>query len=396
MRDNLKNQRWVDMRVIIIPSWTPSEKNRIAGVFIYEQAKLLSDLGLNVSIFQIQSESYSIFWKATNRIEKQTYWGVSVYTLNAKTVPKVGSIMINRWASLYDDIYQVFKNENSERPIIHAHGYIAGFAARRLAEKYHIPFVLTEHNSAIIKHNYRWWHESEIKQTYQSAHALIAVSERLKKAMQKLTDQKILVIPNLVNQNTFHPLQKQQSQIFEFIMVGGLDENKRTEQAINAFSIILEKGDQKNYLLRIIGSGSKRQRLENHVSKKQITKWVRFEGILPLDQVAIKMQKADALITISKTETFGKVIIEALASGIPVIASRSADPEEIVRSENGIKIEDDLKQLPKAMIQMTQEADTYIPAKLHKEVIKNYGKEAVLKQVIAVYESVLSSTQKNL
>jgi glycosyltransferase involved in cell wall biosynthesis len=179
-------------------------------------------------------------------------------------------------------------------------------------------------------------------------------------------------------------------------MVGGLDENKRTEQAINAFSIILEKGDQKNYLLRIIGSGSKRQRLENHVSKKQITKWVRFEGILPLDQVAIKMQKADALITISKTETFGKVIIEALASGIPVIASRSADPEEIVRSENGIKIEDDLKQLPKAMIQMTQEADTYIPAKLHKEVIKNYGKEAVLKQVIAVYESVLSSTQKNL
>ena len=113
--------------------------------------------------------------------------------------------------------FQRLDSKLGKPDLLHAHGYIGGFAAHYLSVLHDIPFILTEHGSNFISDKIHGWHRNKIKKTYKEALALIAVGENLKEAMTKFTDNRILVIPNLVNEVVFNPATTKSQDRFEFL-----------------------------------------------------------------------------------------------------------------------------------------------------------------------------------
>lgn len=118
---------------------------------------------------------------------------------------------------------------------------------------------------------------------------------------------------------------------------------------------------------------------------------MKFLGYLTREQVLREMQECDAFILPSLHETFGVVIIEALACGKPVIATSCGGPEEIINNKNGILVPpSDAISLRDAMLNMIQEVNKYDAFQISEDCISHFGEAPVVRHLISVYERVLN------
>lgn len=104
----------------------------------------------------------------------------------------------------------------------------------------------------------------------------------------------------------------------------------------------------------------------------------------------MKRCKAHSLVLCSDVETFGIVLIEAIACGLPVIATKCGGPEDVITDEIGLLVErNDPGALGTAMRQMHDTAVRYSPAALHEYADRHFGEHAVSAQVFDVYRDIL-------
>jgi glycosyltransferase involved in cell wall biosynthesis len=91
-------------------------------------------------------------------------------------------------------------------------------------------------------------------------------------------------------------------------------------------------------------------------------------------------------------ETFGVVVVEALAAGRPVIATRCGGPECIIGEEDGLLVlPGDVNALADAMIKMRANIRKYKPDGLRARCRARFGENAVIKQLKSVYSGVLTN-----
>ena len=102
--------------------------------------------------------------------------------------------------------------------------------------------------------------------------------------------------------------------------------------------------------------------MQSIVGQLDLTQAVTFLGVKPRPQVAkILRHSADLLVLPSKAETFGCVLIEALATGLPVVATRCGGPEDIVTHDalGELCPPDDVNALAQAMLRVIEKLPTY-------------------------------------
>jgi glycosyltransferase involved in cell wall biosynthesis len=142
--------------------------------------------------------------------------------------------------------------------------------------------------------------------------------------------------------------------------------------------------------LRIGGSGESEASLRRLAAQLQIEHRVEFLGALERDRLVKELGDCDAFVLASRLETFGVAVIEALALGRAVIATRCGGPEYIVRKEDGILVDaEDVEGLASALRQMSEQASRYDPEALRRGVVERFGPETVARQIIDVYRDLL-------
>ena len=142
--------------------------------------------------------------------------------------------------------------------------------------------------------------------------------------------------------------------------------------------------------LRVIGDGPEKSNLIKLAKKLGIDKNVEFLGGLPRDQVKMEMSNASALVHPSKYETFGVVIIEALAMGIPVIATRCGGPESIIVNKVGILVEPgSVSQLAQAMSNIYTNYQGYHSKDIREYCEANFSESSVVSRLNKVIETIL-------
>ena len=156
--------------------------------------------------------------------------------------------------------------------------------------------------------------------------------------MQKVCPREVSVIPNGISLEKFKVSSRYKKESTRtVIFVGRLHPVKGIQYLIEAMTIVHQK--MPDTKLIIVGDGAERSRLEKHVKELDLNDCIQFAGKVPQERIPEFMHQADIFVLPSLSEGFPSVLLEAMASGLPVIAtSVGGIPELIDEGINGFLV----------------------------------------------------------
>ena len=373
------------MYVLIVARGYPTERYKTNGIFEFDQAKALAKAGCKVIFAAIDVRSIRR-WRKWG-IERHNIEGVHVMAINipcgripSGTLNKVSSIGLNM-------VYHRIVKEFGQPDVIHAHFTDLAYVTSKLKQRVSVPFVITEHSSLIMKPVIEEQLFSTAATAYRQAEAVIAVSPALVEIIEKNFSIQSRYVPNIVDLGTFSYGPRTLEKTFNFVSIGNLIDSKRMDQTIEAFhrSFI----NLPHVTLTIFGEGKERPELEKLIKKHHLESQVVLRGMCSRKVIAEKLKECDSFVLASRSETFGVAYIEALATGVPVIATKCGGPECFVHEGNGLLIPvDDVHALVIAMRYMYDNSRVFDREKISAEIRRDFSPERVAKKLIVVYESI--------
>ncbi len=220
-----------------------------------------------------------------------------------------------------------------EYDIVHAHNmprfYVdqAAIKSRRLIITTH-GLHFHEGREGLIKNLLtRIYYNTIGRLTLKKACKIISISKSEKEFLKKYVNKKkIVVIGNGINYDKYKTGKGD-----NLLFIGRLVKGKGLEYLIKAIKNTRERLD-------IIGDGPYKNELRSLIKKQGLTRQVRLHGFISESRKIEMLSKSKALILPSKYEAFGIVLLEAMASGKPVIATRVGGIPDIVNKDNGILV----------------------------------------------------------
>jgi len=157
------------------------------------------------------------------------------------------------------------------------------------------------------------------------------------KQLSELADPfNVQVIPNGVDCEYFKPGPKSEHLSLILLSVGRLHRQKNVPLMLETLLAIRNQSGIPA-TARVIGDGPERQNLEKLARRHDLDGAISFEGWLPRSEVAAAYRSATVLVQFSSYEGMSNTILEALASGLPVVASRIPENMELIEPErNGL------------------------------------------------------------
>lgn len=376
------------MYVMIISRGYPTNKYKMNGIFELDQAKALAKAGSKVVLAAVDVRSIRR-WRKWG-LERHEIDGVIVYVINIPggILPKV---ILHKVTSIgISFLYKLILKELGKPEVLHVHFTDLGYAALTLKQNTDVPFIITEHSSLINKPVIENQLFNTAKAVYEQADAVVAVSPALANVIKNKFNIKSIYIPNIVDTNLFKYTIKPTSITFNFVSIGNLIIGKRMDLTIEAFYIAFR--DLSDVTLTIFGEGDERIKIEGIIRKYHLENKVFLMGMCSREVIKEKLKTSDCFVLASQSETFGVAYIEALASGVPVIATKCGGPEVFVNEENGCMISvDNLDELVSAMKYMYKNIKAFDGEKISFEIQLKFSPECVSTKLLELYNDVIES-----
>lgn len=287
--------------------------------------------------------------------------------------------------------------DESSFDLVHAHFiFPEGAVARRIAERYGVPLVVSEH----APWTEQWFARSAVRREALAAAAaakvLIPVSEYVRDTIVGYTGDaaRVQVIPAGVDGELFAPAPPETRRPDQILFVGWPNFNKGIDILLHAAVELKRRGLAARFL--IVGGSYYRdtQRQEEQLKELagalDLLDRVTFAGPRPHEEVARLMAESAVLVLPSRAESFGAVLVEALACGTPVVATACGGPEEIVSPEVGLLIpREDPAALANALETVLGEPGRFDPAALRDYALERFAWPRLADQLYDVYTRAL-------
>ena len=146
----------------------------------------------------------------------------------------------------------------------------------------------------------------------------------------------------------------------------------------------------------MVGAGPDLEELKEYAGFLKLPgSMVQFTGVKTGSDFAEVLGAADFSVLSSRYETFGTVVVESLACGVPVVATAVGVAKEIIRETNGMLVPPgDEKAMTGALYQMLDLCREYDKTAVRQGISDQYSKETVGKQLVDLYTELISSTTK--
>jgi glycosyltransferase involved in cell wall biosynthesis len=238
---------------------------------------------------------------------------------------------------------RTIQREHIRFDLIHAHfAWTSGYVGAKLKAKYNKPLVITGHGYDIYDLPFKneFWRE-KITFALNSADMVITVSQSNLEVIRKLEIRTpVTVIPNGFHEKLFHEMDKTECRkrlnlpLDKKILlaVGHLYEIKGHRLLVEVINLVVKK-HQHEMICYVVGSGFLKNDLSNRINELQLDDYLKLVGSRPHNQLADWFNAADLFVMPSLRESFGVVQLEALACGIPVVATINGGSEEIITSD---------------------------------------------------------------
>ena len=270
--------------------------------------------------------------------------------------------------------YRKLLQEN-DYDFVHAFfGFPTGWLCYRTADK--LPYIISLRGSDVPGEHARFKLDYKIlgpvfKAIWKKAAALVAPSEGLKdRALKFLPSVAIDVIPNGVELDRFSPAEAaQKTQILRLLTVGRLSVTKRVEILIDVIEILHREGCEVHFT--IVGGGQMQQNLKQIALEKNLANIIELTGRIDAEDMPQVYRQNDIFISASMQEGMSNAMLEAMASGLPIITTRCEGAEELI-ADNGLVVENaNAEEIAKAVRKIADDRQLYkqmaVAARSHAE-----------------------------
>ncbi len=384
------------MRIVVIPSWYPTTEVPYAGSFVRSAAKAVAEAGHEVTVLFPELRSLRE-WRpgsGSGEMVEEDDEALKIWRWRGfRWWPRErhGSIA---FSSAVRKLFCEYVAEKGPPDLVHAHVVLpAGYAAYKLASVWGVPIVLTEHAGPFSMMVETAWQRWQVRRAWEAAGAITAVSPALAANMRDAGLRRdVDIVPNTLDRIFLEPPEPaRRAAGVRFLTIAAMRPGKGLEDVIEAFARIAR--GLPDATLTVAGDGPIRGKLGAMAAELGVADRVRLPGELAGHRaVRNTLIESDVFVLASHAETFGVTLIEALACGRPVIATRCGGPESIVGAGDGLLVDvGDVGGLSDAMRRLAGETGRYEPRALAERCWARFGPSVVARQYVAIYERVMAA-----
>lgn len=331
----------------------------VVAPYFYPKIGGMENYAFTISKGLKQKYGWKIVVITSNHSEKkykeEIIQGIKIYRL--PTLFKISNTPVNPFW-----IFTIKKIIAKEKPdIINAHSPVPFIADVSKFVSGKIPFVLTYHAGKMLKS--KWladigistYEASALKYLFQKSDKIICYTkEFIDSTLQPFKD-KVIFIPPGVDTKIFTPTRNYNKNKVLFVArIERSSEWKGLYYLLDAMKIVIERNNEA--ILEIVGTGDAVEDYKLYVNSINIHENVTFLGPLKGRYLAEVYKNTSVLVlpSTSTAESFGIVLVEAMASGIPVIGSNIGGIPNVIDDDiNGLLVEPrDSKDLAEAILQI--------------------------------------------
>jgi glycosyltransferase involved in cell wall biosynthesis len=241
-------------------------------------------------------------------------------------------------------------------------GFPTGWLCYRNAEK--LPYIISLRGSDVPGQHSRLQLDYKIlapafRAIWKKASALVACSEGLKeRALLFMPSVSIDVIPNGVELDRFFPTgTSEKSKVLRLLTVGRLSVTKRIDLLIDAVEILHRTACKLH--LTIVGGGQMERQLRKIVAERELGEVIKLTGRISSEKIPELYRRNDIFISASMQEGMSNAMLEAMASGLPIVTTRCEGLAELIDG-NGLVIEkDNIEEIAKAVKRLADNPELY-------------------------------------
>jgi teichuronic acid biosynthesis glycosyltransferase TuaC len=388
------------LRILTFTHLFPNAEQPVWGVFVYQRvAHLAQRPGNEVTV--VAPVPYIPKWFPTKSWDKykgipkeEIVGGLSVIHPRYPHVPRIAMPLHGflLFLGCYRCVARIRREKRFE--CIDSHWiYPDGFAAVLLGKTLRVPVFCSARGTDINVYPTFRWIRPLIRWSLGRAAGIIAVSQSLKQLIVGLgiPENKICVIGNGVDLTRFEPMDRREArsklglpiEAQIVVSVGSLNEHKSHDRLILAFKEIAPRWPELR--LYILGEGQLRGALEKLASDNGLHGRIFLPGTQANEDLKWWYNAADLTCLSSTREGWPNVLLESLACGTPVVATKVGGvPEVIMSPEHGILVEPDAAALARGL-------ESALTQKWNREAIVTYTRSRTWNEVAREVEAVLKA-----
>lgn len=385
------------MNILTFSTLYPNAAMPNHGLFVEQRTQQLSEEpGIAVKVvapvpwFPSKNPSFGSYSYFARSPRNEIRGGIEVSHPRYLVIPKVGMTLAPLLLAMgaYSTVIKLAR-AGFEFDVIDAHYfYPDGVAAALLAKILKKPYIITARGSDINLIPRYMAPRAMIRKAAAGAAHIVTVSEALKLAIEDLgiASGKISALRNGVNLDLFQPGDKQtaceQLQVHSpmILSVGNLVDLKGHHLVIESMK------DLPGIHLSIIGEGPMKSALAEQIHQLGLTDRVRLVGAIPQPELRTWYSAADALVLASEREGMPNVLLESLACGTPVIATKAGGTPEVVSGEAaGLLVDRDPQSIANGVLRLL---DTLRAPSLVRNHAERFSWKPVISKLRAIMEEI--------
>jgi len=382
------------MKVLMIAFAYPSIYDPSLGVFFKEHARavrIFNDVAVICCYSSpVKSQLGFNIVKKFRYIEKNEE-GIRTIRLE---YPRISN-KVDATISFFFSLFAVFRiRRRFKFDLIHAQNFFpSGLIGYFFSKLYGIRFVITEHSSSFNHTMRHFIRRKLITLAAHKASQIIAVSMYLSNSINKYYPKlSINIIANPVDTEKFSyiPMEDSNRTKKHILHISSLNQNKGVDYLIFAAKELKHKRD--DFIINIIGGEHLylMKKCQDLVSSLNLNSTIKILGRKSHDDIPDYLKTCDFFVLPSLRESFGVVLIEAMACGKPLVITDSGGPTEIVDEKIGIIVPaGNVGELVGAINFMLNNFQKFDPEYIARYARNKYGYREIGAAITKVYESAL-------
>lgn len=322
------------MRVLVVPKWYPWPDRPVFGIFCREQARALSR-GHDVVVLAsdaVRSPRFAAF-ELSDAVED----GLRTLRVRYRRPRFRPAAMGCQIAAMLAALRRL-RREGWRPDIVHAHVYSAGLPALILGRLSGASVVVTEHYTGFQRGLITGYDRLTARAAFRYADLVAPVSENLARQVQAIEPRaRVRVVENVVDTDVFHPAAQRHELTPDgsprLLNVAALTAKKGHADLLHALA---ELRKERELTLALVGDGELRGELQLLARRLGLAEAVSFHGEQPKEEVAELMRQADLFVLPSLVENLPCVLIEAMASGLPCVATAVGGVPDLLDGAGGV------------------------------------------------------------